>query len=154
MIFDSVKDEVAQEWIRERMPGNRKDQTRLLTELLARHKAVADWLISNMPEYVKQQTKMRNAHAHNSDVKSRYDIQLVYRQAKVTTLLSFAILWELLGLEGSYVRKAIEDSQFMASTVEWSMEEYGCTRPRQKGNGLQSIVAEGNPPDEEARRGR
>lgn len=111
-IKDSVVDKDALKWISERMPGNRKGQQRLLSELVGRHQSAFEWAVSDVKKYVTTQVALRNSLTHvRNDEERGFDDQ--YWCAKATVLIALFIIWEMLGLASTDIINAFEESRYM-----------------------------------------
>lgn len=118
IIKESITDEKALKWISDRMPGNRKGQKRLLIDLSHRHSRAFEWTVCDIQKYIDLQTKLRNnsAHAHNTEDDCDFEDQ--YWHVKATELISFIIIWEMLGLSNDTVIEALNQSRYMSYVLE------------------------------------
>lgn len=123
-IKDSIKDEDVRGWISERMPGNQKGQRRLLTELATRHEVLFNWLFSNPGSYIKAQVTFRNTHAHLRSCENGKDYDFQYWHTRITELVSFLIIWNLLGLPQDQIINAINGSRFMYGVKDKASQLY------------------------------
>lgn len=128
-ILNSIADEEAKSWIKDRMPGNRKGQKKLIGEMLDRYPDIADWLTPDRKGFLNSQTTMRNYYTHryaadgNSDDYSIGENLVAHTEAII--VLCQGIIWENLGVDGERFIKLLSSSCFKHDAIMESRRIYG-----------------------------
>lgn len=102
---------------------NRKGQTRLLEELLQRHKEYVNWLMPSSKRFLNVQVAARNAVNHQD---SDYTIapHELHDHVQVTLLLAYGMVWSILGLDEVFIIKRIEQSNYNYWVVDKARKMY------------------------------
>ena len=110
-------------WIQSRIGQNSKGAKRLINELMDRQKDVVGWLVPDIDKFVSEQQAARNTYSHGSAA-AAVDPSNLYRLTMGTALLCYVILWRLLGMCPTQIRRELERSHFKSWVTDWLSVQY------------------------------
>ncbi len=111
------------EWVQLRLRQNSRSSKRLMLELMNRQKDVVEWLVPDVNAFISEQQKARNTYSHGSS-SIAVDLFRLYRLAIGSALIAYSILWQLLGMNPSQIRRELERSRFKSWVVSWLCLQY------------------------------
>ena len=110
-------------WIRFRLGQNSKSAKRLMNKLMERQRNIAEWLIPDAEAFVSKQQEACNTHSYGSYAAALEPSRL-YWLTMGSTLIGYAILWQLLGMSSAQIRHELERSYFKSRVVGWLHQQY------------------------------
>lgn len=132
--LESIGDKAITQWFMSRLPGNKKGQTRLQSELLARHEDIVRGFLGMDPSvFVDRHTALRNRLVHRQESTSRVDYGELHRHTEVLLLLCYCIGFELAGVSAKTVVEGVSESGFRSYARDWAREMYGLEKAPEDG---------------------
>ena len=110
-------------WVWSRIEQNSKGAKRLMVDLMDRQKDAVEWLVPDIGKFVSEQQNARNTYSHGS-VAATVDPSYLYRLTMGAALVGYVILWRLLGMRPTQIKRELERSRFKSWVIDWLCIQY------------------------------